>query len=220
MNETGPVLDHVVLAARRREDIDTHLIELGLTAGSSRAIPGTGLSNVVVAVGSQLLEFHHPDGSPVAEGAPPYARVQRETLAAHPDASLVPVAWIVRYGTEAELREASARVGHPVIEVPAEPPNNAPYLLGGFGAAFERPWLPAFLHWSQPPHLPPTLAEDHGRTAQEGRLGLDVSAPDDAIVQWCGSVPADVRVEAGTAGLLRVWIHRPGTEPAAVGLPA
>jgi len=44
MNETGPVLDHVVLAARDRDDVDTHLAALELTAGSSRAIPGTGLS--------------------------------------------------------------------------------------------------------------------------------------------------------------------------------
>ncbi|MGC7102875.1 hypothetical protein ACPZ19_50125 [Amycolatopsis lurida] len=116
-NSTGPVLDHIVLAARRRKDIDAQLAELGLTPGSERAIPGTGLSNVVVAVGSQLLEIHYPDGTPVAEGAPPYARIQQQALAATPDTALVPVAWVVRYRTEGRLREVSTRVGYPVIEI-------------------------------------------------------------------------------------------------------
>jgi hypothetical protein len=218
-DSTGPELDHIVIAARRREDIDTQLTELGLTAGSGRAIPGTGLSNVVVAVGSQLLEIHYPDGSPIAEDTPPYARIQREALAANPDVALLPVAWLVRFRTEELLREASARVGYPVVAVPAEPPNNAAHLLGALGAAFDRPWLPAFIHWTRPPHLPPTLADDHGRVPNEGRLGLDVSAPDNALADWCGSAPSGVRLETGGAGPLRAWIHHAGTEPRAIGLP-
>lgn len=213
-----PVLDHVVLAARRHEDIDDQLAELGLTAGSGRVIPGAGLSNVVVAIGSQLLEIHYPDGSPVAEGAPPYASLQRKALAANPGTTLAPVAWVVRYGTEDALRAASERAGYPVVAVPAEPPNNAPYLMGAFGAAFDRPWLPMFIHWTNAPHVPPTLADDHGRKPNAGWLGLDVSAPDDAILGWCGGEPAGVRVESGNAGPLRVWLHRDGAEPKAIGL--
>lgn len=142
-----------------------------------------------------------------------------EALAAHPDTTLLPVAWLVRYGTEDLLREASTQVGRPVMEMPAEPPNNAPYLLGAFGTAFDRPWLPMFIHWTRPPHLPPTLADDHGRAPNEGWLELDVSAPDDAVADWCGTVPAGVRLEAGSAGPLRVWIHHADAEPRAVGLP-
>ncbi|MDT0269022.1 VOC family protein [Streptomyces sp. DSM 44915] len=214
-----PVLDHVVLAARDRAAIEEALAALGLRAGSGRAIPGAGLSNVMVAVGSQLLELHYPDGSPVAEGAPPYAQAQRAALAAHPDVPLVPVAWVVRYPSEAELRAASARVGYPVVEVPAEPPNEAPHLLGGLGAAFERPWLPALIHWSAAPHLPPTLVEDRGRGPNEGRLTLDVSGPADELRAWCGALPRRVEIGAGTAGPLRAWLRRPDGTSAALGLP-
>lgn len=216
----APVLDHVVLAARSRADIDRQLTALGLTAGSGRAIPGTGLSNVVVAVGTQLLELHHPDGTPVEAGGPPYARVQQEALSAHPDTPLVPVAWLVRFATEELLRAVSARAGYPVAAIPPEPPNDAPYLLGGFGAAFERPWLPAFIHWSRPPHLPPALVADHDRGPNDGRLGLDVSGPEDELGDWCGAIPADVTVEAGRAGPLRVRIHRTGADAATIGLPS
>jgi hypothetical protein len=215
----GPVLDHVVLAARRRDDIDRELTALGLRAGSSRSIPGAGLSNIVVAIGTQLLEFHYPDGTPVQAGGPPYARVQQEALSAHPDTALIPVAWLVRYETEDLLRTVSARAGYPVAAIPPEPPNEAPYLLGGFGAAFERPWLPAFIHWSRPPHLPPTLVADHDRGSNDGWLGLDVSGPADELRAWCGAIPPTVNVEAGRAGPLRVRIHRADAEPATVGLP-
>ncbi|MDY7105155.1 MAG: hypothetical protein S0880_28550 [Actinomycetota bacterium] len=215
----GPALDHVVLAARSRADIDAQLAAMGLEAGSSRSIPGAGLSNVVVAVGTQLLELHHPDDTPIAAAAPPYARIQQEALRAHPDVALVPVAWLVRFETEPQLREASARAGYPVVAVPAEPPNDAPHLLGGLGAAFDRPWLRAFIHWSRPPHLPPTLVADHDRGPNDGHLGLDVSGPADEIATWCGTLPPDVTVEAGDAGPLRVRIHRADADPAIIGIP-
>ena len=173
------VLDHVVLAARRREDIDEPLAALGLVPGSARSIPGTGPSNVVVAVGTQLLELHYPDASPVDEGSPPYAHIQRQVLDTHLDTALVPVAWVVRFGSEGRLRAAGRRVGYPVIDAPPEPPNGAPYLLGGLGAAFERPWLPAFIHWPHPPHLPPRLVGDAASEPVEGKLGLDVSGPEE-----------------------------------------
>lgn len=213
------ILDHVVLAARSRDDIDEQLADVGLRAGSSRSIPGAGLANVVVAVGTQLLELHYPDGSPIADGGPPYARVQREALDANPATALVPVAWIVRYETEDLLREAGTRVGYPVLEIPPEPPNNAPYLLGGLGAAFERPWLPAFIHWSRSPHLPPTLVGDHDTGPNEGWLSLDVSGPEHELRDWCGSIPSGVNLEEGHAGPLRVWVHRTHDEPKAIGLP-
>ncbi len=214
----GPVLDHVVLAARSRDDIDARLAELGLTAGSSRTIPGAGLANVVVAVGTQLLELHYPDGSPIEEGGPPYARVQREVLRAHPDVPLVPVAWLVRFESEDLLRAASVRAGYPVLAMPPEPPNDAPYLLGGLGAAFERPWLPAFIHWSFPPHLPPPLVDDRTRGPNEGWLTLDVAGPEAELHEWCGAPPEHVDVVAGHAGPLRVWVHTPDTEARAIGL--
>lgn len=215
---SGPVLDHVVLAARSRSDIDSQLAEIGLRPGSARAIPGAGLSNVVVAVGTQLLELHHPDGSAVAEDAPPYLRVQQEALEAHPDAAVVPVAWVVRFDTDEGLRTVSEAAGYPVLEIPAEPPNNAPYLMGGFGAAFERPWLPMFIHWPTPPHVPPRLVADRDRTPT-GRLGLDVSGPEVELRDWCGGVPSGVRIEAGHAGPLRVRIHGEGAESHVIGLP-
>ena len=219
MESRGPVLDHVVLAARSRADIDAQLAELGLAAGSGRSIPGAGLANVVVAVGTQLLEAHYPDGTPVEEGGPPYARTQRETLEAHPDVTMIPVAWVVRFESEHLLRAASDRAGYPTIAVPSEPPNNGPYLLGGFGAAFERPWLPAFIHWSRPPHLPPPLVKDRVRGPNQGWLTLDVAGPEAELHEWCGSVPGRVRVEAGQAGPLRVWVHAPHRAARAVGLP-
>ncbi|MFI1023315.1 VOC family protein [Streptomyces olivaceus] len=213
-----PVLDHVVLAARSLDAIDDALAELGLTAGSGRAIPGSGLSNRMVAVGTQLLELHYPDGTPVAEDGPPYALTQRRALQAHPELTLVPVAFVVRYPTEDSLRAASEQAGYPVLEMPPEPPNGGAYLLGGLGAGFERPWLPAFIHWAQSPHLPPALVDDHDRGPNEGRLTLDVSGPPDELRAWCGSAPEGVTVEEGVAGPLRVWIHRSeGTQ--AVGLP-
>jgi Glyoxalase-like domain len=218
-DEPGPALDHVVLAARSRDDIDEQLAELGLSVGSGRAIPGAGLSNVVVAVGTQLLELHYPDGSPVDEGGPPFAQVQQVALRANPDSALVPVAWLVRYATEDLLREASTRVGYPVMEIPPEPPNNAPYLLGGFGAAFERPWLPALIYWTRSPHLPPPLVDDLDSGPNEGWLSLDVSAPDNDVREWCGSIPSGVDLEAGLGGPLRVWHHQTGADPRAIGLP-
>ncbi|MEJ3653298.1 hypothetical protein WEH80_18805 [Actinomycetes bacterium KLBMP 9759] len=214
------VLDHIVLATRSRDDVDSLLTELGLAAGSGRSIPGAGLSNVVVAVGTQLLEFHYPDGGTIDEGSPPFARVQREALTAHPDVAAIPVAWLVRYPTEDLLRRASARVALPVIEVPAEPPNDAPYLLGGFGAAFERPWLPAFIHWPRFPHVPPPLVGDRDRGPNEGWLGLDVSGPEDELRAWCGSIPRGVTIEAGNAGPLRARIHHADTGSRTIGLPA
>ncbi|MGW3974479.1 VOC family protein [Streptomyces ardesiacus] len=214
-----PALDHVVLAARSLDDIDAALAGLGLTAGSGRAIPGAGPSNRMVPVGTRLLELHYPEGTPVANDGPPCALAQRHALQAHPELTLVPVAFVVRYPAEDSLRAPSGQAGYPVPEMPPEPPNGGAYLLGGLGAGFERPWLPALIHWTQPPHLPPTLVDDHDRGPNEGRLTLDASGPPDELPAWRGSVPEGVTVEEGGAGPLRVWIH-PSEGAQAVGLPS
>lgn len=220
MPQTPPVpaLDHVVVAARDRTSIEKLLSEAGLTAGSSRVIPGAGLSNIVVAVGTQLLEFHHPDGNEAAPGAPPFAQIQATVLAAHPEVDLIPVAWLIRFPTADLLRAASARVQCPVAEVPAEPPNNAAHLLGALGPAFTRPWLPAFLHWLDAPHVPPRLADDHDGPVA-GQIGLEVSGPEDELRDWCGGWPDGVSALPGRAGPQRVSVHRPGLPDLWIGVP-
>ncbi|MFP5020337.1 VOC family protein [Pseudonocardia phyllosphaerae] len=202
---SGPQLDHVVLATRSRADADTAIGDLGLTAGSRRALPGTGLSNVVVAVGSQLLEIHHPDGSEVTPDAPPYGRIEQRVLADRPDAFAAPVAWVLRLPTETALRETAERLGYPVVEIPAEPPNNAGHLLTGLGANLDRPWLPIFMHWVAPPHVPPRLADATGEPPA-GHLELEISAPEDALREWCPDLPDAVSVQPGRDGPLRVRI--------------
>lgn len=189
------VLDHVVLAARRREDIDEPLAALGLVPGSARSIPGTGPSNVVVAVGTQLLELHYPDASPVDEGSPPYARIQRQVLDAHPDTALIPVAWVVRFGS--------------VTDVPPEPPNGAPYLLGGLGGRIRRT-------------CPRGWSATRRANRSKGSLGSMSPArknPEEEVRDWCEGMPADVRFESGRTGPLRVRVDRPEIQPAALGLP-
>ena len=66
--------------------------------------------------------------------------------------------------------------------------------------------------------MPPRLVADGDRTPA-GHLGLDVSGPEAELWDWCGGIPSEVRIEAGRAGPLRVWIHGDGTEPQVVGLP-
>lgn len=196
-------IDHVVLAARSRADAEDALGRAGLGVARGRVIPGLGVSNLVVPLGrGQFLEIHYPNGEPPAEGAPPLLRFDREALETYPEASLVPVAWLVLIEDDARLREVAAEHDMSVVDVPAEGPGFPPYTLAGFGENFEHRWRPCLIHW---PEGTPPLTAAHEREPV-GITRIDVAGPDDGIRQWCGGDPRGLVAVPGTSGPLRVEV--------------
>jgi hypothetical protein len=208
-------IDHVVLAARTKADAEQALRGAGLGVARGRVIPGVGLSNLVVPLKpGQLLEILYPNGEQAAEGAPPLLEFNREALAAHPSATMVPMAWLVLVDDEPRLRELAAINDLAVQEVPAQGPGYPPYTLAGFGANFDRRWLPCLIHW---PEGSPPLDAEH-RRQPVGITRLDVAGSADDVQRWCGEMPQGVCVVPGTAGPLRVEIGFAGGAPLTLGI--
>lgn len=196
-------IDHVVLAARSREEAEQALAQAGLAVARERVIPGLGLSNLVVPLRhGQILEIHYPNGETPAAGAPPLLEFDQEALAAHPTDLLIPMAWLVVIEDEDRLREQAAIHDMPVLEVPAEGPAFPPYILAGFGANFERRYLPCLIHW---PNDHPALAAPH-RRAPVGITRIEVAGPPDVITTWCGDRPNGLHTLPGTTGPQRVEV--------------
>jgi hypothetical protein len=196
-------IDHVVLAARTKEAAEQVLGEAGLGVARGRVIPGLGLSNLVVPLRhGQVLEIHYPNGEAPAPGAPPLLEFDQEALAAHPAQPLVPMAWLVVVEEEHRLREVAARHEMSVVEAPAEGPGFPPYVLAGFGANFDRRFLPCLIHW---PEGAAVLTAAH-RRQPVGITGIEVAGPADVIEGWCGGTPNGLRSLPGTAGPLRVEV--------------
>ncbi|SMD23884.1 VOC family protein [Lentzea albidocapillata] len=195
-------IDHVVLAARTKADAEEVLSQAGLGIARGRVIPGLGLSNLVVPLGQGLLEIHYPNGEPLSPGSPPLLDFDKEALATHSSAALVPMAWLVLMEDERRLRELAATNDMSVLEVSAEGPGFPPYALAGFGANFDRRWLPCLIHW---PEGPPALSAAH-RRQPVGITRIDVAGPAGDIRGWCGGTPRGLNAVPGTAGPLRVEI--------------
>lgn len=208
-------IDHVVLAARTRADAEQVLNEVGLGVARGRTIPGLGLSNLVVPLRrGQLLEVHYPNGENPAPGAPPLLEFDREALAAHPSEPLVPMAWLVAIEDGRRLREVAEGNKMSVVDAPAEGPGFPPYTLAGFGANFDRRFLPCLIHW---PEGHPDLSATH-RRQPAGISRIDVAGPADVIEAWCGGRPDGLRAAPGTAGPQRVEVGFVAGPPAVLGL--
>jgi hypothetical protein len=210
-------IDHVVLAARTRADAERVLSWVGLGIARSRVIPGLGLSNLVVPLRhGQLLEIHFPNGEAPAPGAPPLLEFDTEALAAHPSEPLVPMAWLVAVEDEQQLRELAVTHQMSVVEAPAEGPEYPSYTLAGFGANFDRRFLPCLIHW---PDGQPALSAPH-RRQPVGITRIDVAGPADVIEGWCGGEPHGLHAVPGTAGPLRVEVGFVDGPPRMLGLAA
>lgn len=208
-------IDHVVLAARTKADAGEVLSQAGLGIARGRVIPGLGLSNLVVPLRQgQLLEILYPNGEQPAAGAPPLLEFNGEALAAHPSVPMVPMAWLVLMEDERRLRELAATNDLAVQEVPAGGPGHPSYTLAGFGANFDRRWLPCLIHW--PEGSPPLEAEHRRRPA--GITRIDVAGSADDVQRWCGGMPEGVRIVPGTAGPLRVEIGFADGAPLTLGI--
>ncbi|GAB3930286.1 hypothetical protein GCM10029976_031740 [Kribbella albertanoniae] len=180
-------IDHVVLAARSREAAEGVLERAGLAVARSRTIPGLGLSNLVVPLRhGQLLEIHYPNGDAPAAGAPPLLAFDQEALDAHPADELIPMAWLVVIEEEQRLRELAAIHEMSVFDAPAEGPGFPPYILAGFGANFERRFLPCLIHW---PQGQPILTAAHRRDPV-GITRIDVAGPPARLKTGAGDPPA------------------------------
>ncbi|THV34688.1 LysR substrate-binding domain-containing protein [Glycomyces buryatensis] len=209
-------IDHVVLAARSSADAERVLGEAGLGVARGRVMPGLGLSNLVVPLRSdQILEIHYPNGEEAAPDAPPLLRFELEAFEANPDAAMVAMAWLVAFEDELRLREVAAANEMSVVDVPAEGPGFPPYVLAGFGANFERRYLPCPIHW--PEGMPPLDAAHRRRPT--GITRIDVSGPAEEIETWCGGEPNGLRTFPGTVGPLRVEIGFEAGGPVVLGLP-
>ena len=202
-------IDHVVLAARTRADAEQVLDRAGLGVARGRNIPGLGVSNLVVPLRhGQLLEIHYPNGEDPSPDAPPLLSFDKEALAAHPSEPLVPMAWLVAIEDEQRLRTVAATNEMSVVEAPAEGPGFPPYVLAGFGANFDRRFLPCLIHW---PEGFTVLSASH-RRQPSGITRIDVAGPAAVIEDWCGGMPNGLRTVPGTAGPLRVevgFVHGP-----------
>jgi hypothetical protein len=208
-------IDHVVLAARTKADAEQVLSEAGLGVARGRAIPGLGLSNLVVPLRhGQVMEIHYPNGEAPAPGAPPLLEFDKEALAAHPSQPLIPMAWLVVIEDEQRLRDLVAMNDMSVIEAPAEGPGFRPYVLAGFGANFERRFLPCLIHW---PEGPAVLSAAH-RRQPVGITSIDVAGPADVIEGWCGGKPNGLHALPGSAGPLRVEVSFVDHAPLTLGL--
>ncbi|MGW7170040.1 VOC family protein [Streptomyces sp. NPDC054884] len=208
-------IDHVVFASRTKADAEQVLSGAGLGIARGRTIPGLGLSNLVVPLRhGQSLEIHYPNGEAPAPGAPPLLEFDKEALAAHPSHPLVPMAWLVTFEDEQRLRELAITNEMSVIGVPAEGPGFPPYTLAGFGANFDRRFLPCLIHW---PEGHPVLSAVH-RRQPVGITGIDVAGPTDVIEGWCGGKPYGLHTVPGTAGPLRAEVGFADGSPLTLGL--
>lgn len=207
-------IDHVVLAARTRADAEQVLGRAGLGVARGRTVPGLGLSNLVVPLRhGQVLEIHCPNGEAPAPGAPPLLEFDREALAAHPSAPLVPMAWLVVVEDERRLRDLAETNEMSVVDVPAEGPDHPPYTLAGFGQNFDRRYLPCLIHWPQGNAV---LSAAH-RRRPVGITGIEVAGPADVIEGWCGGRPSGLHTVSGVAGPLRVEVGFEDGEPLLLG---
>lgn len=208
-------IDHVVLASRTRADAEQALNRAGLSVARGRVIPGSGLSNLVVPLRpGQLLEIHYPNGESPAAGAPPLLKFDTEALALHPSELLVPMAWLVVVHDEQRLRALAARHEMSLLEVPAEGPSFPAYSLAGFGANFERRYLPCLIHW---PDGQPALSAQHRRQPVD-IARIDVAGPAAIIEDWCGGEVGGLRALHGTTGPLRVEVGFEDGSPHTFGL--
>lgn len=198
-------IDHVVLAARGRDEAEEALTAVGLGVARERIVDGFGLSNLVVPLGESMLEITYPNGEEVDPALPPFADRHRAALEAHSE-PLVPVAWLVRYDQEAELRRRAESNALPVAEIPALGPGHPAYLLASSGANVDRPWLPSLICWQAPPEeWPATLSAPHTRKPT-GIIGVDIAGPLAEIESWCGGLPEGARVVLGRQGPRRVYV--------------
>lgn len=195
-------LDHVVLAARTKADAEQVLSQAGLGVARSRAIPGLGLSNLIVPLGRGFLEIHYPNGEPAMPDAPPLLELDSKALTAHPSEPLVPMAWLVLVEDETRLRDLASANNAPVFQAASDGPGYPPYTLAGFPATIGRPWLPSLIHW---PEGLPALDAPH-RRQPVGITRIDVAGPIEDIQRWCGGKPRGLHAVPGTAGPLRVEI--------------
>lgn len=208
-------IDHVVLAARSRADAEQVLDRAGLGVARGRTIPGLGLSNLVVPLRhGQLLEIHYPNGEAPSPGAPPLLEFDTQALAANPAEPLVPMAWLVAIEDEQRVRELAATHQMSVINAPADGLDFPPYTLAGFGANFDRRFLPCLIHW---PEGQPVLEAPH-RHRPVGITRIDVAGPADVIEDWCGGRPDGLRALPGSAGPLRVEVGFVDGPPRIFGL--
>ncbi|TMR93184.1 VOC family protein [Nonomuraea basaltis] len=209
-------IDHVVLAARSREQAEQVLGEHGLGVARGRVIPGFGVSNLVVPLQRSFLEIHYPNGEVPDPALPPIAAREQKTLEKHPE-PLVPVAWLVRFEDVALLRRLASRNDMTVSDVPGEGPGYPPYTLAGFGPNLIRPWLPALIHWPMSyEEGPGALTAPHTRHPT-GIVDLDIAGSREDVEQWCGELPEGVRLLDGDAGPLRVTVGFDDDPPITLG---
>ncbi|MGP3955752.1 VOC family protein [Nonomuraea sp. 3N208] len=198
-------IDHVVLAARSREQAEQVLSAHGLAVARGRVIPGFGVSNLVVPLGRSSLEIHYPNCEVPDSTLPPIAAAQARALDRYPE-PLVPVAWLVGFEDVESLHRLASQNNLTISDVPEEGPGYPAYTLAGFGPNMIRRWLPALIHWPVPhEERPHALTAPHTRQPT-GIVGLDIAGSQKDVEQWCGGLPAGVRVVEGDAGPLRVSI--------------
>jgi hypothetical protein len=211
-------IDHVVFAARAKEDAEDVLNGAGLAIARGRTIPGAGVSNLVVPLGRSLLEIQYPNGETPAAGAPPFLELDRKAFAAHPSDRLIPMAWLVLVEQERRLRELAAANDAPVIEAPAEGPGYPAYTLAGVGVTFDRPWIPFLIHWPVPvEQRPAALAAPH-RRLPTGINRIEVAGPADEIRRWCGEEPQGLQSVTGSDGPRRVEVGFADGPPVILGV--
>jgi hypothetical protein len=124
------------------------------------------------------------------------------------------MAWLVVVEDGQRLRELAATHEMSVAEAPAQGPGFPPYVLAGFGANFDRRFLPCLIHW---PEGTAVLSAAH-RRQPVGITGIDVAGPADVIEDWCGGKPNSLHAVPGTAGPLRVEVGFVDAAPLVLGL--
>lgn len=203
MSAIPTVVDHVVLAARDAAVLRSRLDTDGLAVSRGRTLTGMGLANVVVPLGTSMLELHHPTDEVPTPGPPPFQAIEQQALASIPDAVFAPVTWLVRVDTEEGIRDLAARNRVDVLEMTV---GDDTYLLAGFGVPLARPWIPMLIHWPPPPDRRMAADRAEHRVAPRGDLLVRVSAPSGEVEQWCGGVPAGATIVTGTLGVDEVTV--------------
>jgi hypothetical protein len=177
-------IDHVVLAARSREQAEQVLSAHGLAVARGRVIPGFGVSNLVVPLGRSSLEIHYPNSEVPDSTLPPIAAAQAKALDRYPE-PLVPVAWLVGFEDVESLHRLASQNNLTISDVPEEGPGYPAYTLAGFGPNMIRRWLPALIHWPVPHEERP-----HALTA--ATLARCASASDSTMARrsrWASANP-------------------------------